>query len=71
MHIFRLERALHSFFVQFQIEVMCNGEIMGKDHTLEFVYMTRWRIKVTKTFLRILELESSVDLIFDLGFFLK
>lgn len=28
-----------------QIEIMCNGEIMGKDHTLEFVYMTRWRIK--------------------------
>ena len=27
---------------------MCNGEIMGKDHTLEFVYMTRWRIKVDK-----------------------
>lgn len=27
---------------------MCNGEIMGKDHTLEFVYMTRWRIKVRK-----------------------
>ena len=25
---------------------MCNGEIMGKDHTLEFVYMTRWRVKV-------------------------
>ena len=30
-----------------QVEVMCNGEIMGKDHTLEFVYMTRWRVKVT------------------------
>lgn len=28
-----------------QVEIMCNGEIMGKDHTLEFVYMTRWRIK--------------------------
>ncbi|XP_067038871.1 polycomb group RING finger protein 5-B-like isoform X1 [Acropora muricata] len=28
-----------------QVEVMCNGEIMGKDHTLEFVFMTRWRIK--------------------------
>ncbi|KAJ7392402.1 Polycomb group RING finger protein 5 [Desmophyllum pertusum] len=28
-----------------QVEVMCNGEIMGKDHTLEFVYMTRWRVK--------------------------
>ncbi|KAK3745758.1 hypothetical protein QZH41_018152, partial [Actinostola sp. cb2023] len=28
-----------------QVEVLCNGEIMGKDHTLEFVYMTRWRVK--------------------------
>ncbi|KAL9983995.1 hypothetical protein ACROYT_G006247 [Oculina patagonica] len=28
-----------------KVEVMCNGEIMGKDHTLEFVYMTRWRVK--------------------------
>ena len=28
---------------------MCNGEIMGKDHTLEFVYMTRWRVKVSGT----------------------
>ena len=27
---------------------MCNGEIMGKDHTLEFVYMTRWRVKVSR-----------------------
>lgn len=27
-----------------QVEVMCNGEIMGKDHTLEFVFMTRWRV---------------------------
>ena len=27
---------------------MCNGEIMGKDHTLEFVFMTRWRVKVGK-----------------------
>ena len=26
---------------------MCNGEFMGKDHTLEFVYMTRWRFKVS------------------------
>ncbi|XP_073241358.1 polycomb group RING finger protein 5-A-like isoform X2 [Porites lutea] len=31
-----------------QVEVMCNGEIMGKDHTLEFVFMTRWRIKGNK-----------------------
>ena len=27
---------------------MCNGEIMGKDHTLEFVFMTRWRVTVGK-----------------------
>ena len=27
---------------------MCNGEIMGKDHTLEFVYMTRWRVKASQ-----------------------
>ena len=32
----------------FQVEVMCNGEIMGKDHTLEFVYMTRWRVKASQ-----------------------
>ena len=32
----------------FQVEVMCNGEIMGKDHTLEFVFMTRWRIQVNE-----------------------
>ncbi|KAL9983997.1 hypothetical protein ACROYT_G006249 [Oculina patagonica] len=31
-----------------QVEVMCNGEIMGKDHTLEFVYMTRWRVKASQ-----------------------
>ncbi|KXJ15743.1 polycomb group RING finger protein 5-B [Exaiptasia diaphana] len=28
-----------------QVEILCNGEIMGKDHTLEFIYMTRWRVK--------------------------
>ncbi|XP_031563025.1 polycomb group RING finger protein 5-B-like [Actinia tenebrosa] len=28
-----------------QVEVLCNGEIMGKDHTLEFIYMTRWRVR--------------------------
>lgn len=28
----------------FQLDVLCNGEIMGRDHTLEFIYMTRWRL---------------------------
>lgn len=27
------------------VDILCNGEIMGKDHTLEFIYMTRWRLK--------------------------
>lgn len=28
-----------------QLDVLCNGEIMGKDHTLEFIYRTRWRLQ--------------------------
>ncbi|XP_065060779.1 polycomb group RING finger protein 5-A-like isoform X2 [Rhopilema esculentum] len=26
-----------------EVDILCNGEIMGKHHTLEFIYMTRWR----------------------------
>ncbi|CAM9475272.1 unnamed protein product [Lampetra planeri] len=29
----------------YELDVLCNGEIMGKDHTMEFIYRTRWRIK--------------------------
>lgn len=32
------------FFCCVQLDVLCNGEIMGRDHTLEFIYMTRWRL---------------------------
>ncbi|XP_069756692.1 polycomb group RING finger protein 5-B isoform X2 [Narcine bancroftii] len=28
-----------------ELDVLCNGEIMGKDHTMEFIYMTRWRLR--------------------------
>ncbi|KAM9133335.1 polycomb group RING finger protein 5 isoform 3-T4 [Pangshura tecta] len=28
-----------------KLDVLCNGEIMGKDHTMEFIYMTRWRLR--------------------------
>uniref|UniRef100_H3CKS7 Polycomb group ring finger 5a n=1 Tax=Tetraodon nigroviridis TaxID=99883 RepID=H3CKS7_TETNG len=28
----------------YELDVLCNGEIMGRDHTLEFIYMTRWRL---------------------------
>lgn len=26
-----------------EVDILCNGEVMGKHHTLEFIYMTRWR----------------------------
>lgn len=29
----------------FQIDILCNDELLGKDHTLKFVYVTRWRFK--------------------------
>ncbi|XP_023595704.1 polycomb group RING finger protein 5 isoform X2 [Trichechus manatus latirostris] len=29
----------------YELDVLCNGEIMGKDHTMEFIYMTRWRLR--------------------------
>ncbi|XP_078587494.1 polycomb group RING finger protein 3-like isoform X1 [Branchiostoma floridae x Branchiostoma japonicum] len=28
-----------------QVEILCNEEILGKDHTLKFVAVTRWRCK--------------------------
>lgn len=30
-----------------EVDILCNGEIMGKHHTLEFIYMTRWRFSDT------------------------
>lgn len=28
-----------------ELDILCNDEILGKDHTLEFIKMTRWRTK--------------------------
>ncbi|ALC44492.1 l-3-73Ah [Drosophila busckii] len=28
-----------------QIDILCNEELLGKDHTLKFVYVTRWRFR--------------------------
>lgn len=28
-----------------EIDILCNGELLGKDHTLKFVMVTRWRHK--------------------------
>ncbi|KAK7595174.1 hypothetical protein V9T40_001607 [Parthenolecanium corni] len=27
------------------VDVLCNNELLGKDHTLKFVYVTRWRFQ--------------------------
>lgn len=27
------------------VDILCNDEILGKDHTLKFIYITRWRFK--------------------------
>ncbi|XP_032806743.2 polycomb group RING finger protein 3 isoform X1 [Petromyzon marinus] len=32
-----------------ELDILCNEEILGKDHTLKFVVVTRWRFKVTGT----------------------
>lgn len=34
------------FFPLTQVEILCNDELLGKGHTLKFVAVTRWRIKV-------------------------
>ncbi|KAG4070639.1 hypothetical protein HA402_013559 [Bradysia odoriphaga] len=28
-----------------EVDILCNDELLGKDHTLKFVYITRWRFK--------------------------
>ncbi|EDV22748.1 uncharacterized protein TRIADDRAFT_28240 [Trichoplax adhaerens] len=31
----------------YELEILCNDEILGKDHTLKFICLTRWRNKET------------------------
>uniref|UniRef100_A0A8C4QMT7 Polycomb group ring finger 5b n=1 Tax=Eptatretus burgeri TaxID=7764 RepID=A0A8C4QMT7_EPTBU len=45
----------------YELDVLCNGEIMGKDHTMEFIYMTRWRLRGTNTFPMILQYRPKID----------
>ncbi len=33
-----------------QVEILCNEELLGKDHTLKFVCVTRWRTKVGRKY---------------------
>lgn len=32
---------------QLQIDILCDDHILGKDHTLKFVFVTHWRFKVS------------------------
>nr|CAD7423358.1 unnamed protein product [Timema monikensis] len=36
-------KSLRRSCVFFQIDILCNDELLGKDHTLKFVFVTRWR----------------------------
>ncbi|KAK2488797.1 hypothetical protein MC885_008673 [Smutsia gigantea] len=31
-----------------ELDILCNEEILGKDHTLKFVVVTRWRFKLMR-----------------------
>ncbi|TNN73534.1 Polycomb group RING finger protein 5-A [Liparis tanakae] len=45
----------------YELDVLCNGEIMGRDHTLEFIYMTRWRLHGENTHPMVLEYRPRID----------
>ncbi|XP_033835977.1 polycomb group RING finger protein 5-A-like isoform X1 [Periophthalmus magnuspinnatus] len=45
----------------YELDVLCNGEIMGRDHTLEFIYMTRWRLHGENTYPMVLEYRPRID----------
>ncbi|XP_077992397.1 polycomb group RING finger protein 5-A-like isoform X2 [Glandiceps talaboti] len=43
---------------EMQLDLLCNGEIMGKDHTLEFIYRTRGKLQ---TYPMTLQYREKVD----------
>ncbi|XP_023848890.1 polycomb group RING finger protein 5-B isoform X2 [Salvelinus sp. IW2-2015] len=45
----------------YELDVLCNGEIMGKDHTMEFIYMTRWRLRGETDYPMVLEYRPRID----------
>ncbi|XP_067858586.1 polycomb group RING finger protein 5-B isoform X3 [Heptranchias perlo] len=44
-----------------ELDVLCNGEIMGKDHTMEFIYMTRWRLRAENSYPMVLQYRPRID----------
>ncbi|XP_014350227.1 polycomb group RING finger protein 5-B isoform X2 [Latimeria chalumnae] len=45
----------------YELDVLCNGEIMGKDHTMEFIYMTRWRLGGENSYPMVLQYRPRID----------
>ncbi|XP_030058909.1 polycomb group RING finger protein 5 isoform X2 [Microcaecilia unicolor] len=45
----------------YELDVLCNGEIMGKDHTMEFIYMTRWRLRSETSYPMVLQYRPRID----------
>ena len=38
-------KVLNSIDAYRDVDILCNDELLGKDHTLKFVMLTRWRFK--------------------------
>ncbi|XP_024890867.1 polycomb group RING finger protein 3 [Temnothorax curvispinosus] len=45
MKKFIAKKALNGMEKYRDIDILCNNELLGKDHTLKFVYVTRWRFR--------------------------
>jgi len=39
------KKTLNSVEKYNDIDILCNDELLGKDHTLKFIYVTRWRFR--------------------------
>lgn len=44
------KKLFKSFDKYKDIDILCNNELLGKDHTLKFVLITKWRHKVSLDF---------------------
>lgn len=42
---FVAKKALDEIEKYKEVDILCNDELLGKDHTLKFVYVTRWRFQ--------------------------
>ena len=44
-----------------ELDIVCNEEILGKDHTLKFICVTKWKNKVENLILKILFKKINVN----------